>query len=118
MYVNFDMSISSAEQMFTLVYKKADGAYEYFYANADAEGCVQFGPIHELSTTLLAKGLLPNEPMSVEEMNTQAGVFEMYILGINVWWFIGIGTALVVDTGVVVVVVLRIRKRGTDKRAA
>lgn len=62
MYVNFDMSISSAEQMFTLVYKKADGTFEYFYANADANGIVTFGPIHELSTIMLVKGLLPNEP--------------------------------------------------------
>jgi len=44
--------------MYTLVYRKADGAYEYFYANADAEGRVQFGHIRELSTVMLAKGLL------------------------------------------------------------
>jgi len=50
--------------------------------------------------------------MSVEEMNTQAGgVFEMYILGINVWWLIGICAALVVGTGIVVVVVLRKKKK-------
>ena len=37
------------------------------------------------------------------QLQTQAGgVFEMYFLGINVWWFIGIGAA-----GVVVVIVRR-----------
>jgi heme/copper-type cytochrome/quinol oxidase subunit 2 len=50
--------------------------------------------------------------MSVEEMNTQAGgVFEMYILGINVWWFIGIVAALVIGAGIAAAVVLRKRKK-------
>jgi uncharacterized protein YdeI (BOF family) len=114
MYVNFKLPAPAdyAGQMLTLVYKKADGAYEYFYANADAEGRVQFGPIRELSAVMLAKGLLPSEPMNVEEMNTQAGgVYEMYILGINVWWFIGVGAALVIGAGIAVVVVLRKRKK-------
>ena len=46
-------------------------------------------------------------------LNTQAGgVFEMYFLGINVWWFIGIGAVLVIGAaGVVVVIVRRKRKK-------
>ncbi len=48
------------------------------------------------------------------QLQTQAGgVFEMYFLGINVWWFIGIGAALVIGAaGVVVVTMLRKRKKG------
>ena len=47
------------------------------------------------------------------ELHTQAGgVFEMYFLGINVWWFIGIGAVLVIGAaGVVVVIVRRKRKK-------
>ncbi len=47
------------------------------------------------------------------QLQTQAGgVFEMYFLGINVWWFIGIGAALVIGAaGVVVVIVRRKRKK-------
>ena len=47
------------------------------------------------------------------ELHTQAGgVFEMYFLGINVWWFIGVGAALVIGAaGVVVVIVRRKRKK-------
>jgi len=110
MYVNFKLAAENAGQMLTLVYKKADGAYEYFYANADDKGRVQFGPIRELSTVMLAKGLLPNEPMDAGEMDTQAGgVFDMYLWGINVWWFIG--AALVIGAGAAAAVVLRKRRK-------
>ena len=45
------------------------------------------------------------------ELQTQAGgVFEMYFLGINVWWFIGIGAALVIGAAVTVVITIH-RKR-------
>lgn len=46
-------------------------------------------------------------------LNTQAGgVFEMYFLGINVWWFIGIGSVLVIGAaGVVVITMMRKRKK-------
>ena len=48
------------------------------------------------------------------QLQTQAGgVFEMYFLGINVWWFIGIGAALVIGAagGVVVIVRRKIKKK-------
>ena len=47
------------------------------------------------------------------ELHTQAGgVFEMYFLGINVWWFIGIGSVLVIGAaGVVVITMMRKRKK-------
>lgn len=46
------------------------------------------------------------------ELHTQAGgVFEMYFLGINVWWFIGIGVVLVIGASIAVVTMLRKRKK-------
>ena len=48
------------------------------------------------------------------ELHTQAGgVFEMYIWGINAWWFIGIGAALAIGASIAVAVVLRRRKKGS-----
>ena len=45
-------------------------------------------------------------------LNTQAGgVFEMYFLGINVWWFIGVGTALVIGAAVAVILVTAMRRQ-------
>lgn len=45
-------------------------------------------------------------------LNTQAGgVFEMYLWGINVWWFIG--AAIVIIAAAVMVVILRKRKKGS-----
>jgi len=114
MYVNFDMSAECAEQAFTLVYKKAGGGDEYFYAMADDKGHVTFGPIHELSTVMLVQGTMPNEPMNAGEMDTQAGgVFEMYIWGINVWWFVG--AALVIAAAAVVSLVIAGRRRGGSR---
>ena len=56
-------------------------------------------------------GYTGNEP------HTQAGgVFEMYFLGINVWWFIGIGAVLVI--GVAVAVVLAAVKRRQCRKTA
>ena len=50
-------------------------------------------------------------------LNTQAGgVFEMYFLGINVWWFIGIGAVLVI--GAAVAVVLAAVKRRQCRKTA
>ena len=49
------------------------------------------------------------------KLPTQAGgVFEMYIWGINVWWPIGTGAALVIGAGVVVVTMMR-KKRYREK---
>lgn len=107
------MPADYAEQAFTMVYKKTDKTYEYFYATADANGQVSFGPIHELSTVMPVKGTLPEEPVDPNEMNTQAGgVFEMYLWGINVWWFIGAGAALMAGAAVTAVILLRKRKKG------
>ena len=58
MYLTFDLDAKYAGQAFTLVHKKTDGTFEYFYATADADGKVTFGPIHELSPFMLVKGQL------------------------------------------------------------
>ncbi len=119
MCLTFDLSEEYAGQAFTLVHKKEDGTFEYFYATADADGHVTFDTLYELSIFMLVKGTLPDEALDADELNTQAGgVFEMYIWGINVWWFIGIGAALVIGAGITVAVALRKRKKGIDKRAA
>lgn len=112
MCLTFDLSEQYAGQAVTLVHKKADGTFEYFYATADAKGHVKFDSIYELSLFMLVKGTLLDEAMDGDELNTQAGgVFEMYIWGINAWWFIGIGAALVIGAGIAVVAVLNKRKK-------
>ncbi len=62
MYLTFDLAGQYAGQAFTLVHKKADGAFEYLYATADADGNVKFGPVYELSPFMLVKGSLPQTP--------------------------------------------------------
>lgn len=57
--------------MLMLVYKKAGGDFEYFYATVDTKEHVTFGPIHELSTIMMVQGTIPNEPMDVDEMDTR-----------------------------------------------
>jgi len=50
--------------------------------------------------------------MNTVETDTQAGgVFEMYIWGLSVWWFVGVGAALVVGATVAAVIILRRRKK-------
>ena len=58
MHLHFDLAAKYAGQSFTLVHQKADGTYEYFYAAADANGDLAFGPVYELSPFLLAKGMV------------------------------------------------------------
>ena len=58
MYLTFDLDAKYAGQAFTLVHKKADGTFEYYYATADASGKVTFGPVYELSPFMLVKGQL------------------------------------------------------------
>jgi hypothetical protein len=59
-YLTFDLDKKHAGQAFTLVQKKADGTYEYFYATADTDGNVTFGTIYELSPFMLVKERLFN----------------------------------------------------------
>lgn len=111
-HVNFEMSADNGEKGFTMVYKKPDNTYEFLYATADANGRVSFGPVKELSTVMLVKGLLPEEPVDPDDMDTQAGgVFEMYLWGINVRWFIGAGVVLIVCALVAAVTLLGKRKK-------
>ncbi len=65
MYLTFDLTRQYARQEFTLVHKKADGTFEYFYAKAGADGKVKFGPVYELSPFMLAKGNLLQAPSYV-----------------------------------------------------
>ncbi|MDD3920115.1 MAG: hypothetical protein PHO41_02910 [Eubacteriales bacterium] len=58
MYLGFDLGASYAGQKFTLVHQKADGSYEYFYATANANGDLVFGPLYELSPFMLVRGTL------------------------------------------------------------
>jgi hypothetical protein len=62
MYLTFDLAEKYAGQAITLVHKKSDGAFEYFYAAAGANGCVTFGPLYELSPSMLVKGTLMQNP--------------------------------------------------------
>ena len=58
MHLTFDLTEQYAGQAFTLVQKKANGAFEYLYATAGADGNVTFGTIDELSLFMLVKGQL------------------------------------------------------------
>ena len=58
MYLMFDLKGQYAGQALTLVHKKADGTFEYFFATAGADGKVKFGPVYELSPFMLVKGSL------------------------------------------------------------
>ena len=63
MSLTFDLGAQYAGQSFTLVHKKADGTFEYFFATADARGIVSFGPLAELSPFMLVKGKIPYTPL-------------------------------------------------------
>ena len=58
MYLTFNLTEQYAGQALTLVHKKADGTFEYFYGTAGADGIVKFGPLNELSPFMLVKGTL------------------------------------------------------------
>lgn len=110
-FVNFDVVADNAEQGFSMVVKKGDNTYEFFYATADATGEVTFGPIAELSAVMLVKGLLPEEQANPGDLDTQAGgVFQMYLWGINIFWFIGAGAVLIAGAAVMAVILIRKRK--------
>lgn len=57
-YLHFDLAAKYAGQAFTLIHETPNGTYEYFYATADANGDLTFGPLYSLSPFLLAKGTL------------------------------------------------------------
>lgn len=58
MLLFFDLADRYAGQAFTLVHKKSDSTFEYFYATADKAGDLQFGPLYDLSPFMLVKGTL------------------------------------------------------------
>ena len=62
MSLTFDLGTQYAGQSFTLVHKKADGTFEYFFATANARGLVSFGPLAELSPFMLVKGTMVYTP--------------------------------------------------------
>lgn len=64
-----DLDAKYAVQAFTLVHQKADGTYEYFYATADADSNVTFGPLYELSPFMLVKGTLAQAPVTVADIS-------------------------------------------------
>ena len=63
MSLTFDLGAQYAGQSFTLVSKKADGTFEYFFATANARGLVSFGPLAELSPFMLVKGKMTYTPL-------------------------------------------------------
>ena len=62
MHLTFVLADQYAGQTFTLVHKRADGSFEYFYTTADENGEVRFGPIYELSPFMLVRGRLLYTP--------------------------------------------------------
>ena len=68
MWLHFDLAEKYAGQSFTLLHKKADGSIETFYATADANGDLAFGPLHELSPFMLVNGTLARSFMASAEV--------------------------------------------------
>ena len=98
MYLTFDLADEYAGQAFTLVHKKADGTFEYFYATAGADGNVKFGPLYELSPFMLVKGTLLDESDDIPKTGDDSSPW--------VWWLLaGIGAA-----GVALLIVMGRRK--------
>jgi len=100
MYLTFDLAEEYAGQAFTLVHKKADGTFEYFYATAGADGKVQFGPLYELSPFMLVKGTLKDVPN--DDAPKTGDDSPLWI-----WWLLGGVSA----AGIVLLIVLAKRKR-------
>ena len=106
MYLTFDLEEKYAGQAFTLVHKKADGTFEYFYATAGADGNVKFGPLYELSPFMLVKGTLLDELDNIPKTGDDSSPW--------VWWLLGgIGVA-----GVALLIVMDKRKGRTKKYKA
>ena len=98
MYLTFDLADEYTGQAFTLVHKKADGTFEYFYATAGADGNVKFGPLYELSPFMLVKGTLLDESDDIPKTGDDSSPW--------VWWLLGgIGAA-----GVALLIVMGRRK--------
>ena len=86
MYLTFDLAEKYAGQAFTLVHKKADGTFEYFYAIAGADGNVEFGPLYELSPFMLVKGTLLDDLDDIPKTGDDSSPW--------VWWLLcGISAA-------------------------
>ena len=81
MYLTFDLEEKYAGQRFTLVHKKADGTFEYFYATAGADGNVKFGPLYELSPFMLVKGTLLDDLDDIPKTGDDSLPW--------VWWLLG-----------------------------
>ena len=106
MYLTFDLEEKYAGQAFTLVHKKADGTFEYFYATAGADGNVKFGPLYELSPFMLVKGTLLDELDDIPKTGDDSSPW--------IWWLLGgIGV-----TGVALLIVMDKRKGRTKKYKA
>ena len=106
MYLTFDLAEKYAGHAFTLIHKKADGTFEYFYATAGADGNVEFGPLHELSPFMLVKGTLLDD---LDDIPTTGDDSSPWI-----WWLLGgIGAA-----GVALLIVMDKRKERAKKYKA
>ena len=99
MYLTFDLAEKYAGHTFTLIHKKADGTFEYFYATAGADGNVEFGPLHELSPFMLVKGTLPDDLDDIPKTGDDSSPW--------IWWLLGGVSA----AGIVVVTMLSKRKK-------
>ena len=75
LYLTFSVGVEYAGQVLTLVHKKVDGSFEYFFARADEKGNVKFGPLYSLSPFMLVRGrLLTAAPGAPNVPNTGGGV--------------------------------------------
>ena len=95
MHLTFALAEQYAGQTFTLVHKKADGTFEYFYATADADGNVRFGPLYELSPFMLVKGTLLDDLDDIPKTGDDSSPW--------IWWLLcgasAVGAALLLIMG-------------------
>lgn len=99
MHLTFDLAEKYAGQAFTLIHKKADGTFEYFYATAGANGNVTFGPLYELSPFMLVKGTLQDDLDEIPKTGDDSSPW--------IWWLL-CGVSVV---GIVVVTMLNKKKK-------
>ena len=90
----------------TLVHKKADGTFEYFYGTAGADGKVTFGPIYELSPFMLVKGTLSDASDEIPKTDDDSSTW-------IIWLLCGLAAA-----GIASLIVLNKRKKAHSKYKA
>ena len=77
LYLTFSIGTEYAGQALTLVHKKVDGSFEYFFAIADEKGNVKFGPLYSLSPFMLVRGRLLTAAPGAPNVPNTGGVFTL-----------------------------------------